>query len=195
MILTPDHREQPGLPGTNRTPQLGCDRAPHSTGARPINRIRRIQRAFASQLGIPLRNDKDHVCARSAQPPRVPVGGSLTGTADCRQNTISMPTSGLLLTHRGSCVCIVNRSLAPVSDCVDLAEGARFADPVRGSPGACTNPATGCGLGPTKGHYQDAAPGQNERPRLLLRCHEAQRGATSSIRKTAGLTFGTTYVV
>ena len=31
-------------------------------------------------------------------------------------------------------------------------------------------------------------------PRLLLRCHEAQRGATSSIRKTAGLTFGTTYV-
>ena len=92
-------------------------------------------------------------------------------------------------------MCIVNRSLAPVSDCVDLAEGARFADPVRGSPGACTNPATGCGLGPTKGHYQDAAPGQNERPRLLLRCHEAQRGATSSIRKTAGLTFGTTYVV
>ena len=48
--------------------------------------------------------------------------------------------------------------------------------------------------GQTESPYRHAAPGQNERPRLLLRCHEAQRGATSSIRKTAGLTLGTTYV-
>jgi hypothetical protein len=69
------------------------------------------------------------------------------------------------------------------------------ADPVQKAlqgPGPSGRP--GAGLGLSENHYQHAAPGHNEHPRLLLRCHEAQRGATSSIRKTAGLTFGTTYV-
>jgi hypothetical protein len=30
-------------------------------------------------LRMALRNDEDHVCARSAQPPRVPVGRSFGG--------------------------------------------------------------------------------------------------------------------
>ena len=39
------------------------------------------------------------------------------------------------------------------------------------------------------------APGQNGRtPLLFVGGQEAQRGAASSIRKTAGVTFGTTYV-
>jgi len=35
--------------------------------------------------GIPLRNDENHVCAKSAQPRRVPVGRSVFGTASGRR--------------------------------------------------------------------------------------------------------------
>ena len=33
----------------------------------------------APRMPIPLRNDENHVCARAAQPPRVPEGRSVTG--------------------------------------------------------------------------------------------------------------------
>lgn len=52
----------------------------------------------------------------------------------------------------------------------------------------------GAGCGPTQKPLRAGRTRPERAPRLLLRCHEAQRGATSSIRKTAGLTLGTTYV-
>jgi hypothetical protein len=39
----------------------------------PNIRTCRIQRAFESQLGIPLRNDEKHLCAGSERPSCVPV--------------------------------------------------------------------------------------------------------------------------
>ena len=36
------------------------------------------------QMGIPLRNDENHVCARAAQPPRVALYKALGGFATVR---------------------------------------------------------------------------------------------------------------
>jgi hypothetical protein len=59
-------------------------------------------------------------------------------------------------------------------------------------PGPTRRPGAGCG--PNHKPLRARRTRSERAPRLLLCCHEAQRGATSSIRKTAGLTFGTTYV-
>src|ERR1035437_3525823 len=53
------------------------DPCPHTHGRSITWDVWRTQRAFALQFGIRLRNDENHVCARSAQPPRVPVGRSM----------------------------------------------------------------------------------------------------------------------